>query len=157
MNELILRNLQKVQPIDLPLLRRIVIAALREDFRMSGFELGVRLVAAGEMARVNAQFLNHEGSTDVITFDYSAAPSKSAVHGEIFVCLDDAMRQARQFRTRWQEEVVRYIVHGVLHLQGFDDMTPAARQVMKREENRIMKSLAARFALVKLRKAVKHA
>ena len=60
------------------------------------------------------------------------------LHGEIFVCVDEAVLQARKFGTSWQSEIVRYIVHGVLHLLGFDDSSAGARRKMKREENRLV-------------------
>jgi rRNA maturation RNase YbeY len=69
------------------------------------------------------------------------------LHGDLFICVEEAIRQARQFRTTWQAELVRYIVHGILHLQGYDDAAPGHRRVMKREEDRRMRRLAARFRL----------
>ncbi len=155
MSELILQNRQQVRPLDLRLLRQITRVALEEIFHLKQFELGIHLVGAEDMTLVNEQFLNHEGSTDVITFDHAETPSQVSVHGEIFVCLDDAVKQARSFRTTWQAELVRYIVHGILHLLGHDDLSPQARKVMKREENRIVKELAARFAFRKLRRVSK--
>ena len=52
------------------------------------------------------------------------------------------MKQAREFGTTWQSEVVRYVIHGLLHLRGHDDLKPAERRVMKREENRLLKRVA---------------
>jgi ssRNA-specific RNase YbeY (16S rRNA maturation enzyme) len=73
-------------------------------------------------------------------------PSRPPVpHGELFICLDDAVAQAREFRTTWQRELVRYIVHGVLHLCGHDDHAAVPRRVMKREENRLLRELSRRF------------
>jgi probable rRNA maturation factor len=57
------------------------------------------------------------------------------------------MTQARQFRTSWQSELVRYIIHGVLHLRGFDDIRPADRRKMKREENRLLRAAGRLFRL----------
>jgi rRNA maturation RNase YbeY len=152
MSELILKNRQQVRKIDLRLLRQIIRSALADDFKLEQFELGIHLVGARDMALINEQFLNHEGSTDVITFDHAEAPAETAVHGEIFICLDDAVAQARAFGTSWQAELVRYVVHGVLHLLGYDDLNPPARRIMKREENRLLKQLAARFAFRKLQR-----
>ena len=110
------------------------------------------------MTGINSQFLQHEGTTDVITFDHSeaqesrrkAAPGYRQINGELFICVDEAVAQARSFRTTWQEELVRYIVHGILHLLGHDDHDAAVRRRMKREENRLVRLLAARFAFRKL-------
>ena len=72
------------------------------------------------------------------------------LHGEIFICVDEAVVQARRFRASWQSELVRYVIHGVLHLRGFDDLHPAGRRKMKREEDRLLREIALRFALSKL-------
>jgi probable rRNA maturation factor len=113
------------------------------------FDLAIHIIRAPEMARLNETFLQHSGSTDVITFDYSDSP-KSSLHGEIFICIDDASLQARQFRTSWQSELTRYIIHGILHLRGFDDIRTATRRKMKREENRLLREVGRLFALEKL-------
>ena len=155
---LTIRSRQRARKVDLRLLRRIVKSLLAESFQIASYELDIHLVAAAEMARVNQTYLNHEGSTDVITFDYvergNTSPSPvgrvRTLHGELFICLDDAIAQAKEFRTTWQSEVVRYVIHGVLHLLGHDDHRAAARRVMKREENRLHREIACRFALSKL-------
>ena len=158
MSELCVRNRQRLRPVHLPLLRRVVRALLRQRFPSSEVDLGVYLVAAPEMARLNETFLHHPGSTDVITFCYSEPasarspdpsrrPPVKVLSGEIVISIDDALRQARQFRTSWQSEVIRYLVHGLLHLQGYEDLTLAARRVMKREEDRLVEELARRFPL----------
>jgi rRNA maturation RNase YbeY len=72
------------------------------------------------------------------------------LHGEVFICLDDAVTQARRFRTTWQKETVRYLVHGILHLRGFDDLDTKVRRRMKRQEDRLLKALERRFPLSKL-------
>jgi probable rRNA maturation factor len=65
--------------------------------------------------------------------------------------VDEALAQARQFQTSWQSEVVRYVAHGILHLQGYDDLKPALRRKMKRAENRLMRRLSRRFNLRELK------
>ena len=150
--ELILRNRQRTRAVDLSHLRRLARWLLAELAPDAPCELGVHLVGATEMASLNETFLQHTGSTDVITFDHreGAASESAAVHGEIFICVDDAVVQARQFRTRWTAEVARYLVHGWLHLRGHDDLEPAARRRMKRAENERMRALARRFPLSRL-------
>jgi rRNA maturation RNase YbeY len=64
--------------------------------------------------------------------------------------VDEAVLQARKFGTSWESEVIRYLVHGVLHLLGFDDSSAGARRKMKPEENRRLREIARRFLLSKL-------
>lgn len=144
----VIRNRQRAIPVDTRLLRIITKTLLGELIRVEDFDLSIYIVRAPEMARLNEKYLRHEGSTDVITFDY--ADSDAFLHGEIFVCIDDAIVQARQFRTSWQSELTRYVIHGILHLRGFDDIRPAARRTMKHEENRLLKETARLFPLRKL-------
>jgi probable rRNA maturation factor len=161
-------NRQRVRKINLRLLKKIATVLLAE-LEIEKAEIGICLVAAPEMTRLNETYLKHRGSTDVIAFDYrdnveqasSLSHSKNrkvrdrqdacpTIHGEIFVCLDEAVLQARKFGTSWQSEVVRYIIHGVLHLVGFDDSSAGARRKMKREENRRLREMTRRFPLSKL-------
>ena len=143
-------NRQRTQKINLPLLKKIAAAAL-EELGMKESDLGIVLVGAREMTSINEKFLGHEGPTDVITFDYAAkSKRKNQLHGEIFVCVEVAEKQAAEFGTTWQSEIVRYVVHGILHLTGHDDLQAASRRKMKQEEERLVAELSRRFALSKL-------
>ena len=152
-------NRQRKQKINGRLLKQVV-AELFAPLEITEAELGIHLVGAQEMARVNWQFLQHEGATDVITFDHSEkrkarGGKQNQLHGELFVCVEVAIAQAKEFKTTWQSEVVRYVVHGVLHLLGHDDLTPALRRRMKRAENGLVRRLAGRFSLAQLSRAAK--
>lgn len=153
MTELVIRNRQSLRKLQIPLLRRILLALLDKGFAASSYELGFHLVGPRRMAFLNEKFLQHTGSTDVITFDHGAlklAGADRALHGEIFICVADAIEQAGAFGTSWQEEVVRYAIHGLLHLQGYDDLETTRRRTMKARENRLFRWTAARFALAEL-------
>lgn len=149
MTELYLRNRQHSRKVDLKLFRQIAHHLLTHSLPSPSHELGVYLVEPEEIARLNETFLHHTGSTDVITFHY---PDPCVLRGEIFISVADAISQARSFQTSWQSELARYLVHGLLHLHGFDDLTPPKRRIMKRHENRILSELAALFPLPKLGK-----
>jgi probable rRNA maturation factor len=161
-------NRQRVRKFSRPRLKQIT-AALLADLKVEHADLGIHFVAAPEMTRLNEKFLRHQGTTDVITFDYldnvgqasrlshSKTPNSGdrqhacpTIHGEIFICVDEAVWQARKFGTSWQSEVIRCLVHGVLHLLGFEDSTARARHKMKREEDRWLRKLSRRFTLSKL-------
>jgi probable rRNA maturation factor len=138
-------------------LRRMARALLCELCLGPGSELGIYLVGDKEMTRLNEGFLRHRGSTDVITFDYSETPVRTTIrppelHGEVLVCLDEAIRQARRFHTSWQSELTRYIIHGLLHLCGYSDHTKARRRLMKQAENRLLRQLATQFPLARIEK-----
>jgi probable rRNA maturation factor len=129
---------------------------LEEALGLSAYELGIELISGREMARRNEEFLNHSGSTDVITFDYregyeEGAGASRELAGDIWVSITDAEEQAREFETSWQEELARYIIHGVLHLRGFDDLEPSKRKEMKREENGLLRAARRAFDLARIR------
>lgn len=149
MKRISLRNEQRDQRVDSRLLRRIAAWVLDHALALDSYSLGVALVNARKMAAANQQFLGHEGSTDVITFDYNEgydfAGERLQLSGDLYISVPDAIRQAREFRTSWQEELVRYVIHGILHLRGFDDLTPAKRKLMKGEENRLVKLARREF------------
>ncbi|HEY0550405.1 MAG TPA: rRNA maturation RNase YbeY [Verrucomicrobiae bacterium] len=143
------RNPQRTRSLNIPLLRRVTRHLLEEELE-NNYELGIHLVDAREMARVNWQFLQHRGSTDVITFDHGAEKSPGCLHGEIFVSIPDAVKQSRELGTTWQSEVVRYIIHGLLHLCGHDDLQSRKRRAMKREENRLHRRMEILFPLQRI-------
>ena len=152
MRELQLRNRQRARRLNRELLRRIARALLEQELGLSSYELAIQFISPTKMADINRDFLAHEGSTDVITFDYRQGyePERTVqlnLAGEIYISVADAVAQAGAFSTTWQEEVIRYIVHGVLHLRGYDDLKPEKRKIMKREENRLVRRLARSFQL----------
>jgi probable rRNA maturation factor len=94
-------------------------------------EANVILVSDKRIAQIHRQFMNEPDPTDVITFQ----------HGEIVISAETAKRQARQYGTTVEHEIRLYLVHGLLHLHGFDDKTTAGATKMKREQERLVRSL----------------
>ena len=146
-HELIIQNRDKLRRVDGRRLKKILSGAMRNGLNVHNYELGVHLVGEEEMTYINEIYLEHEGSTDVITFNHSEIDDPTNLHGELYVCVDEAVSLAPKFRTSWQDEIVRYCVHGILHLQGYDDTEQWLRRQMKRRENRIMRSVRKQFAV----------
>jgi probable rRNA maturation factor len=164
---IVISNRQRTKKINLRLLKQIT-GALLAELKINGAELGINLVAASEMALINKTFLKHEGPTDVITFDYgdvaalvkarketlkktsAFASAATNLSGELLVCVDEAIVHAKEFKTSWQSEIVRYVAHGILHLRGHDDRRVAARRKMKREENRLLRGVSKKFSLAQI-------
>ena len=141
--QLTLQNQQRRFRINTRFLRSITEAILRDHCGVEEYDLGVVLVGEARSREINESHLQHAGATDIITFDYTdGGSSKCNIHGELLICPAVAEIEANRFKTSWQSEIVRYIIHGILHLQGFDDLTPSDRKVMKVEENRIHRRLA---------------
>ena len=132
--------------MDMKFLRRIVQALIGELLGLKRCELGIHFVSEAEITILNGRFLHHAGATDVITFNYGDKHSKH-VRGDVLICPAIAVKQAKRYRTTWQQEVMRYVVHGLLHLLAYDDRTPADRKVMKQTEDRILGALKSRFVL----------
>lgn len=91
-----------------------------------------------EILDVNRRFLNHDYFTDIITFDYSR---KDKVSGDIFISLDTVKSNSVDLKTSYNTELLRVIVHGLLHLCGINDKSPEERIVMERNEDQALEML----------------
>ena len=81
---------------------------------------------------VNQKYLQHDYFTDIITFDYCEGDRLS---GDLFISVDTVKENALEYGTEFQEELHRVIVHGILHLIGYDDHSPEDIEVMRKKEN----------------------
>jgi rRNA maturation RNase YbeY len=81
---------------------------------------------------LNQQFLKHNTLTDIITFDYSEG--KKELSGEIYISIDRVADNAAKFKTDFQDELHRVMIHGVLHLVGYKDKKPAEKARMRKKE-----------------------
>jgi probable rRNA maturation factor len=131
------RNLQRKVRFDTGDLARFAERALQLCLRMPAkhqtdlkklAEILVLIVSDRRIALLNRQFLDESGPTDVITFQ----------HGEVFISGETARRQARQFRTTLKRELRLYLVHGLLHLHGFNDRTAAGARKMEQIQKKIL-------------------
>ena len=87
---------------------------------------------------VNREFLGHDYYTDVITFDYSTA---STLNGDIFISLDTVRSNAEMVGVPFEQELLRIIIHGVLHLTGQGDKTPETKVEMTKKEEKALAKL----------------
>jgi len=94
--------------------------------------LHVVLISDARMAALHKKFMNIDGPTDVLTFQ----------HGEIFISVETAQQNAARFRTSLEHELRLYLVHGLLHLQGFDDISASQAAVMAKLQSQIVAASA---------------
>ena len=85
-----------------------------------------------KILEVNNQYLQHDYYTDIITFDYSEG---SVISGDIFISLDTVKSNAQDFGVDFEHEILRILIHGILHLCGQDDKTNEQRNEMTGKEN----------------------
>ncbi len=104
-------------------------------------ELSLVFLSDSALAQLHATFLDDPTPTDVITFEGDPA---LGVAGEVCVSVDTAATYARQHRRDFATELLLYVVHGWLHLAGYDDLQPTKKRIMRRAEARAMDLLAKR-------------
>lgn len=97
-------------------------------------QIEVVLVSDKRIAQIHRRYLNDGTPTDVITFQ----------HGEVVISVDTAKRHARKFRTSLEHELRLYLVHGLLHLHGYDDKARSGAAEMERLQERIVAEVDAR-------------
>jgi probable rRNA maturation factor len=141
MNEIQVRNRQRACRIQSPSLVHAARHLLERELCLPAYALGLHLLSLPAMVKLNRRWLNHPGPTDVITFDHRESDPTLSLYGEIFLCPQQALLQARQFHVAWTLELTRHLVHGVLHLQGFDDLESHSRARMKYRENQLLHRL----------------
>jgi probable rRNA maturation factor len=132
-----IKNLQVIsgdKRIDKILLHRLV-GGLKNDFGFKIVNLEIIFVDEMEIKRINKKYLKHNYSTDIITFNYSG--TEKMIDSEFYISLDDAASNSSKFKVSLSEEIIRLVIHGVLHLMGYSDHTKGTKKVMKKLENQL--------------------
>lgn len=146
MGKVVLVNRQRRIPLNTSWLRRVAKAALpicqevSDDgqFALRNLpEIVVAIVSDPVIAQIHVDFMGIEGATDVITFD----------HGEIVISADTAKTYAARFGHPIEQELALYTVHGLLHLNGFDDLSAAPAARMRKTQTRILRQILAKIPL----------
>ncbi|MCM8540243.1 MAG: rRNA maturation RNase YbeY [Lentisphaeraceae bacterium] len=135
-----------------------LLRAIKEIAKISGLpsllpvketELAVILVDDEEITQINETFLKHQGPTDVISFDYiedfsldEFDPEDPFTVGELYISLDTAEKQGREYGKSLNDELLLYIAHGILHLCGFDDHNEKDIKAMRAAETKVLNSLS---------------
>jgi len=85
-----------------------------------------------EILRINKSYLNHDYYTDIITFDYSEG---NIISGDLFIAIETVKTNSEKFNTEYDEELRRVMIHGILHLCGYDDKTTTEKKIMRTKED----------------------
>jgi|TARA_B100000959_G_scaffold282097_1_gene347747 rRNA maturation RNase YbeY len=138
------RSQQRRFPIVSRKVQKATVLLMDELLETTAYDLSIIFVNETRMAKINLEHLQHEGATDIITFDYT---TPTMLHGELIICPAVSSEHATHYQVTLGHEIARNIIHGVLHLLGYNDTQTTARKIMKRKENRLLQDLARRFAL----------
>ena len=127
--------------LDLPDIE-VVREWIDRTIKAEGYEPGtwnLIFVTDSALLEMNQKYLNHDYFTDVITFDYSSGKN---ISGDIFISIDRVKENASTLNIWWLTELHRVMIHGVLHLCGYQDKTPDDRKRMRKKEDYYLSLLA---------------
>ena len=113
-------------------MRRVVKAIVRDAGIVDG-QIGIAVVDDATIAKLHNEYLNDPEPTDVLSFVLDSSPGY--IEGEVVVSADTATASAPRFKSSAASELLLYVIHGTLHLVGYDDTTPQKRNQMRRQEN----------------------
>lgn len=113
-----------------------LVKSLSSELKFVVSNLEINIITQKDILEINKSYLKHNFTTDIITFNYSDLFNE--LDGEIFISIDDAFTNSKKFKVSLSDELVRLVIHGVLHLLGYDDQTLADKKVMKKLENKLL-------------------
>lgn len=108
------------------------ISSIIEENKFSPGTLNYIFCSDEYLLKLNQQYLDHNTYTDIITFDYSIG---KVLSGDIFISIDRVKENALKFRKTFENELLRVIVHGILHLIGYKDKTDEESNEMRIQED----------------------
>ncbi|MCX6150211.1 MAG: rRNA maturation RNase YbeY [Ignavibacteriales bacterium] len=106
-----------------------IVNILMEELNFTIQSMELNLISTQTIQVINKKYLKHNYPTDILTFNYSG--SENNLEGEIFISVEEAKRNAKKFKCSFEQEIVRLIVHGFLHLIGYNDDKPSRRKKME--------------------------
>ncbi len=112
-----------------------IVSGLKKGINFQVDFLQINFVSSSYILQLNNKYLGHNYTTDIITFNYSGENYK--FDGEIFICVEEAENNSKKYNVSIDEELLRLIIHGLLHLKGFDDINKKDKIKMKKVENNL--------------------
>lgn len=117
-------------------IKKWILDVIRKEKRETG-EINIFFVTKSKIIEINKKFLDHDYTTDVITFSNNFL---DRVNGEIYICVDVVRENAKLYTEgNFKEEIIRIIIHGVLHLLGYMDNEEEEKKMMREKENELIR------------------
>lgn len=141
MSRTIVINTEKKFPIEKRFVKKIFLE-LSEVLKFEFCRIEVSFVSDKTIQIINKEYLNHDWATDIITFNYAES---DVLDCELIISYETAFDNANKFNVDYNSEIVRLLIHGILHVVGYDDKKQSDRKRMKRKENFLVKLFADKY------------
>ncbi|MDP4266783.1 MAG: rRNA maturation RNase YbeY [Bacteroidota bacterium] len=102
------------------------------EFKINRISINLIFCSDKYLYEINKKYLNHDTLTDIITFDYS---EKNLISGDLLISIERVEENAKEFSNSFEAELLRVIIHGVLHLLSYNDKTENEKREMREKEN----------------------
>ena len=135
--KIVLKSLQKIIKINNSSLKKLI-EEICKFLNLDNFCISFVFVDSQFIRKLNKKYLGKDSPTDVLAFDLKDRLTSLNLLGEIFISVEEAKRNSKIFSTDIREELLLYIIHGLLHLIGFKDKTTSQRMRMRKKEREVL-------------------
>jgi len=111
--------------------------SITDHFKKPG-DINIIFCSDNYLLNINNQYLNHNYYTDVITFNYN---NKNKINGDIFISVDTVKQNSITFNSNFNNEILRVIIHGILHLINYNDKTKKEQILMRKKEDELLSKI----------------
>jgi rRNA maturation RNase YbeY len=135
----VIKNLQVIDKTNYKIDKIILHKLVRKLKSVLNFELSsllINFLPDIEIREINSKYLKHNYTTDIITFNYS--DDKKLIDAELFISPEVARQNSKLFNVTFKEEILRLVIHGILHLSGYDDKKKPDKLKMKKVEDKFV-------------------
>lgn len=142
-SEVVVVNANKSFRINESFIKKIAEHTLKILRKTGAKKLDIVFLSDPAIRQLNKRYKNRNSATDVLSFDLGS-------FGQILISSDTALKNSARFKSSFEEELVLYVIHGILHLFGYDDTTDAAKRMMSDKEERLLERLCEKLSFSKV-------